>query len=115
MVQNNQILDTIYPHSNFLQHQLFTTDEERKKINEGAGDYQATRSCWLKTKNRDEFWYVPLWSYFRAGCIPCLYPKDELQIRSAGGGANIASLSYPLGFAISNVYVVSTTNQSIKL
>ena len=81
VVQNNQILDTIYPHSNFLQHQLFTTDEERKKINEGAGDYQATRSCWLKTRNRDEFWYVPLWSYFRAGRIPCLYPKDDLQIR----------------------------------
>ena len=34
VVQNNQILDTIYPHSNFLQHQLFVTDEERKKINE---------------------------------------------------------------------------------
>jgi hypothetical protein len=81
VVQNNQILDTIYPHSNFLQHQLFVTDEERKKINEGAGDFLQTKSCWLKTKNRDEFWYVPLWSYFRAGRIPCLYPKDDLQIR----------------------------------
>jgi len=30
VVQNNQILDTIYPHSNFLQHQLFITDEERQ-------------------------------------------------------------------------------------
>jgi hypothetical protein len=81
VVQNNQILDTIYPHSNFLQHQLFVTDEERKKINQGAGNYQSLYDCHLKTINRDEFWYVPLWSYFRAGRIPCLYPKDDLQIR----------------------------------
>ena len=81
VVQHNQILDTIYPHSNFLQHQLFITDEERQKVNEGAGNYQSIRKCHLKTINRDEFWYVPLWSYFRAGRIPCLYPKDDLQIR----------------------------------
>ena len=81
VVQHNQILDTIYPHSNFLQHQLFITDEERVKVNEGAGNYQSIRKCHLKTIDREEFWYVPLWSYFRAGRIPCLYPKDDLQIR----------------------------------
>ena len=81
VVQHNQILDTIYPHSNFLQHQLFITDEERVKVNEGAGNYQSIRKCHLKKINREEFWYVPLWTYFRAGRIPCLYPKDDLQIR----------------------------------
>ena len=32
IVQNNQIIDTIYPQSNFSQHQLFLIDEEREKV-----------------------------------------------------------------------------------
>jgi hypothetical protein len=80
IVQNNQIIDTIYPQSNFLQHQLFLIDEERKKLNDGAGDYLSPYKCYLKTKNQ-EYWYVPLWTYFKTGHIPCLYPKDDVQIR----------------------------------
>jgi hypothetical protein len=38
-----------------------------------------------------------------------------IDFGSAGGGANIANITYAKSFAISNVYVVSTTNQSIKL
>jgi len=80
VVQNNQIIDTVYPQSNFLQHQLFLIDEERKKVNDGAGDYMSPYKCHLKTKNQ-EYWYVPLWTYFKTGQIPCLYPKDDVQIR----------------------------------
>jgi len=50
VVQNNQIIDTVYPQSNFLQHQLFLIDEERKKVNDGAGDYLSPYKCYLKTK-----------------------------------------------------------------
>ena len=36
IVQNNNIIDTIYPISNFLQHQSFVADEVRKKIKQGT-------------------------------------------------------------------------------
>ena len=49
IVQNNNIIDTIYPISNFLKHQMFTSDEERKKINQGAGEYSNSVNCYYKT------------------------------------------------------------------
>ena len=33
IVQNNQIIDTIYPQSNFLLHQCFLSNEEHQKTN----------------------------------------------------------------------------------
>lgn len=80
IVQNNQILETLYPQSNFLLHQMFLIDEERQKLNDGAGDYKSPYKCYLKTQNQS-YWYLPLWTYFKTGHIPCLYPKDDLQIR----------------------------------
>ena len=80
IVQNNQILETIYPQANFLLHQMFLIDEERQKLNDGAGDYKSPYKCYLKTQNQS-YWYLPLWTYFKTGHIPCLYPKDDIQIR----------------------------------
>jgi hypothetical protein len=80
IVQNNQIIDTLYPQSNFLLHQMFVNDEERQKLNDRVGDYKSPIKCYLKTQNQ-EYWYLPLWTYFKTSHIPCLYPKDDLQIR----------------------------------
>jgi hypothetical protein len=82
IVQNNNIIDTIYPISNFLKHQMFTSDEERKKLNHGAGDYLNSVNSYYKTWHNDsEYWYLPLWTYFKLNHIPLLYPKDDIQIR----------------------------------
>jgi hypothetical protein len=93
-VQNNQIIDTIYPQSNFLLHQCFLSNEDRQLVNDGAGDYADFTKLFLKTNtntqneiqftgtsNQGEYWYLPLWSYFHSSHIPMLYPKDDLQIR----------------------------------
>ena len=94
IVQNNQIIDTIYPQSNFLLHQCFLSNEDRQLVNDGAGDYADFAKLFLKTNtslqnetyftstsNQSEYWYLPLWSYFHSSHIPMLYPKDDLQIR----------------------------------
>ena len=94
-VQNNQIIDTIYPQSNFLLHQCFLSDEDRQIVNDGAGDYANFAKLFLKTNtslqndtyfsstsNQSEYWYLPLWSYFHTSHIPMLYPKDDLQIKT---------------------------------
>jgi hypothetical protein len=94
IVQNSQIIDTIYPQSNFLLHQCFLSNEDRQLANDGAGDYAdftklfmktntsiQTESYFTSTSNQGEYWYLPLWSYFHSSHIPMLYPKDDLQIR----------------------------------
>jgi hypothetical protein len=94
IVQHNQIIDTIYPQSNFLLHQCFLSNEDRQIVNDGAGDYADCAKLFLKTNtsiqnetyfssasNQGEYWYLPLWTYFHSSYIPMLYPKDDLQIR----------------------------------
>jgi len=94
IVQNNQIIDTIYPQSNFLLHQCFLSNEDRQLVNDGAGDYAdfsklfmktntsiQTESYFTSTSNQGEYWYLPLWTYFQSSHIPMLYPKDDLQVR----------------------------------
>ena len=82
IVQNNNIIDTIYPISNFLQHQMFTSDEERRKLNHGTGEYTNSINVYYKTfYNDSDFFYLPLWTYFKQNHIPLLYPKDDVQIR----------------------------------
>jgi hypothetical protein len=95
IVQNNQIIDTIYPQSNFLLHQCFLSNEDRQLVNDGAGDYADFTKLFLKTNtstqnetpfgsgtsNLGEYWYLPLWTYFQSSHIPMLYPKDDLQVR----------------------------------
>jgi len=80
IVQNNNIIDTIYPVANFLHHQMFVADEQRKLLNYGAGNYLDSVNCYYKTFYGD-YWYLPLWSYFKTSHMPMLYPKDDLQIR----------------------------------
>jgi hypothetical protein len=80
IVQNNNIIDTIYPIANFLQHQCFVTDEQRKKFNQGAGIYNESTLCYNKLYYKESF-YLPLWTYFKNSHMPMLYPKDDLQIR----------------------------------
>ena len=80
IVQNNQVIDTIYPQANFLLHQCFLSDEDRLLMNNGAGNYSNAAQLYQKTKNMD-YWYLPLWTYFKTSHTPLLYPKDDIQIR----------------------------------
>ena len=81
IVQNNQVIDTIYPQANFLLHQCFLADEDRILTNIGAGNYASASQLFQKTRTVGEYWYLPLWTYFKTSHIPFLYPKDDLQIR----------------------------------
>jgi hypothetical protein len=39
IVINNQVIDTIYPHQQFILNNIFNNDEKRALINKASGDY----------------------------------------------------------------------------
>ena len=80
LVQNNNVIDTIYANQQFLMNQLFNFDEQRNLINLGCGAYNNTtqRATLAATANA---YYVDLWNYFQQGHLPILSQKDDLQVR----------------------------------
>ena len=80
IVINNQVIDTIYPHQQFLLNNLFNFDEDRALINKAAGDYKtiSTRQT-LASATSDYF--VNLWTLFNQTHLSLLYPKDDVQLR----------------------------------
>jgi len=80
IVQNNVVIDTIYPGQQFISNQLFNFDEQRALINLGCGSYSNTtqRATLAAAANS---YYVDLWTYFQQGHLPILSPKDDVQIR----------------------------------
>ena len=42
LVQNNNVIDTVYGTQQFISNQLFNFDEQRNLINQGCGVYQNT-------------------------------------------------------------------------
>ena len=79
-VQNNNVIDNIYPNQQFIANQLFHFDEQRSLIYLGCGAYNNTtqRATLAAVPNT---YYVNLWTYFQQGHIPVLSQKDDLQIR----------------------------------
>ena len=80
IVINNQVIDTIYPHQQFLLNNLFNFDEDRALINKAAGDYKtsATRTTLASTTSD---YFVNLWTLFNQTHLSLLYPKDDVQLR----------------------------------
>ena len=80
IVINNQVIDTIYPHQQFLLNNLFNFDEDRALINKAAGDYKtsATRTTLAGTTSD---YFVNLWTLFNQTHLSLLYPKDDVQLR----------------------------------
>jgi len=80
IVINNQVIDTIYPHQQFLLNNLFNFDEDRALINKASGDYKtiATRQTLASTTSD---YFVNLWTLFNQTHLSLLYPKDDVQLR----------------------------------
>ena len=80
LVQNNNVIDTIYPNQQFISNQLFNFDEQRSTINLGCGAYNnpTQRATMAVAANS---YYVDLWNYFQQGHLPILSQKDDLQVR----------------------------------
>jgi len=80
IVQNSQVIDTIYPVQQFVHQQLFNDDPRRKLINHAEGAYDDTHQRFIKS-TRYSSYYVSLSTYFNQGHIPLMYPKDDIQLR----------------------------------
>ena len=80
IVINNQVIDTIYPHQQFLLNNLFNYDEERALINKAAGDYKSTTTRATLASGINDY-YINLWTLFNQTHLSLLYPKDDLQLR----------------------------------
>ena len=77
---NNNIIDTIYGVEQFIKNQLFISDEKRKALNYGIGDYN---NAVMRGNNTQygKTYFVPLSTFFNISHMPLLYPKDDIQIR----------------------------------
>ena len=80
IVQNNQVIDTIYPDSQFLLNNLFHFDEDRSYINNAAGNYASVTQRALLATTASNY-YIDLWTYFNQAHPDLLYPKDDIQLR----------------------------------
>ena len=80
IVQNNNVIDTVYANQQFIMNQLYNFDEQRALINIGCGIYNnPTQRATLAATGST--YYVDLWNYFQQGHIPILSQKDDVQIR----------------------------------
>ena len=80
LVQNNNVIDTIYPSQQFISNQLFNADEQRALINLSCGAYKnTTQRATLATAANA--YYVDLFNYFQQGHLPILSQQNDLQIR----------------------------------
>ena len=80
LVQNNNVIDTVYSNQQFISNQLFNFDEQRTLINLGCGAYNNTTQRATLAASANAY-YVDIWNYFQQGHLPMLSQKDDLQIR----------------------------------
>ena len=80
IVINNQVIDTIYPHQQFLLNNLFNFDEQRALINKAAGDYKTTATRATLASTTSDY-FINLWTLFNQTHLSLLYPKDDVQLR----------------------------------
>lgn len=81
IVIQNQVVDTIYPLANWLNHQLFQQDEQRKVTNTAMGDYSNLIQRQYLTSTQSSNWIAPLWTFFNQGHIPMVQYANDLQLR----------------------------------
>ena len=101
ILQNGNVIETLYPEDQFLQQQLFLNDFDRNPDNVLSGLYSSTaRRTALATASNT--YYVPLWNYVRQSTALVLNNKHELQFKitlnplsqiTSGTGTAVASIS----------------------
>ena len=80
IVQNNNVIDTVYANQQFLMNQLYSNDEQRIIKNLSCGQYNNTTQRATLAASANTY-YVDLWNYFQQTHVPILSQKDDVQIR----------------------------------
>ena len=80
IVQNNNVIDTIYPNQQFLMQQLFNPDERRALINAAEGSYSSISQRVTLSSSASSY-YVDLSTYFSQTHLALYQSKDDIQVR----------------------------------
>ena len=80
ILQNSNVIDTIYPEEQFILNQFSQIDEDRLYINNGAGNYSSIvqRNTLATSVNN---YYVNLKTYFDQCHMPLLSNSSDVQLR----------------------------------
>lgn len=80
ILQNSNVIDTIYPEQQFLMQQFSQIDEDRLYINNGAGNYSSLsqRNALATSTNN---YYINLKTYFDQCHMNLLSNSSDLQLR----------------------------------
>lgn len=122
LVQNNNVIDTIYPDEQFYLQQLFNPDERRLMLNTAQGNYSSIpqRVTMASTANT---YYVDLSTYFSQTHQGLYANKDDIQIRvymdslannavAPSGGTFTLSAQTPISTINSSNIVVKLSRES---
>lgn len=124
IVQNNNVIDTIYPNQQFLMQQLFNSDERRALINAAEGSYSSIPQRVTLASSASSY-YVDLSTFFSQTHQAIYHSKDDIQIRvymdnltnnavAPSGGTFTLSASTPVSTINSANIIVKLSRESAE-
>jgi hypothetical protein len=124
IVQNNNVIDTIYPNEQFLMQQLFNPDERRALINAAEGSYSSIPQRVTLASSASSY-YVDLSTFFSQTHQALYHSKDDIQIRvymdtlannavAPSGGTFTLSSSTPVSTINSANVIVKLSRESAE-
>ena len=82
IVQNSNVVDTIYGNQQFLMNQLLFEDEDRLALNNAAGNYASTaQRTTMSSQSTTNTFYANLQTYFDQDKIALLTDSHAVQLR----------------------------------
>jgi hypothetical protein len=82
LVQNGNVIDTLYGSEQFLMNQLLEWDEQRLAMNQAAGMYSsAAQSALLSSTTSNNVFYANLRTYFDQDKVALLTENHQIQMR----------------------------------
>ena len=113
IVQNNNVIDTLYPNDQFLRNQIYCYDEDRIYKNIGAGLYNSTAQRIAMVGSANSY-YLPLECYFKQGnAIPILDNAHNVQFRIYTD--TLANITAPAGSPIATLNSVNLLAKVIRM
>lgn len=113
IVQNNNVIDTLYPGDQFLRNQLYCYDEDRVYKNMGAGLYNSTAQRVTLAGSATSY-YLPLVSYFNQGnSIPVLDNAHNVQFRIYTD--SLANITAPAGAPVATLNSVNLLAKVVRM
>ena len=80
ILQNGNVIETLYPEDQFLQQQLFLTDYDRTPDNILSGLYSSQSKRTTLASNSNVY-SIPLWNFVRQSSALCLNSGHDIQIK----------------------------------